>query len=469
MTDRPNVLLITFDSLRPDHLGCYGYRGTGTPHWDQMATEGVRFSTAYCHAPNTWMSHAALMTGCNPPRNGVRSPLGRIDATVPTLAATLKDQGYSTFGLPSLSLLSREAGFGRGFDAYLVEGLVSEFAGAAHHRPTADMLQAVNDWWRTGRTAKAPAFVWLHYFGTHVAQGTAAERMLELPEPYRAAYSRYAQFYDGKIAYADAEFLGPVLAILGCERDRENWVVVLTSDHGEDLAAVEQGLPGHDQDLTEGSVRVPLVVWAPGRLQANTVVEEPVRLIDVLPTVIDLAGLPTGGLTCDGDSLRPLAGNDAVGGSASGRDVYFENASQGYLGMRRGKLKLVLTTAIESAGFLKSRVGWRIAQIGGALLSSRMLSKIDADRRRREQQRRLETPVPTLVEGLLAPATHAELHDLNDDPNEMRNVASERPDDVEGLRSVLRVLAQGIAPAGDTFTDEERAAIEERLSDLGYL
>ena len=104
MSKQPNILLLTIDSLRPDHLGCYGYQAVPTPAIDHLASSGIQFQNAYCQAPNTWMSHAALFTGCNPPRNNIRSPLDKLNTTQPTLAEVLKNKGYETFGLPSVSM-----------------------------------------------------------------------------------------------------------------------------------------------------------------------------------------------------------------------------------------------------------------------------------------------------------------------------------------------------------------------------
>ncbi|MFW6125182.1 MAG: sulfatase-like hydrolase/transferase, partial [Pirellulales bacterium] len=198
MPDRPNILLVTLDSVRPDHLGCYGYRGTETPQIDRLAAEGVRFTAAYTQAPNTWVAHASLLTGCIPPRHGLRWPLGRVRAEVPTLAELLRAAGYATFGLPALSLLSRESGFARGLETYGLEGLVSEFSGAVHFRPLGETLRLLREWLAAGAprgAADRPVFLWVHYFGTHVAQGTAAVQMFDLPAADRARYSPYAQCY----------------------------------------------------------------------------------------------------------------------------------------------------------------------------------------------------------------------------------------------------------------------------------
>ena len=112
---RPNVLIITFDALRPDHLGGSGYKGVCTPTFDRLIDEGVVFTNAYCQAPNTWISHACLFTDCSPYRHGVRTPLRKISDNVLTMAEVFREAGYTTFGLPAMSLLSKETDLYEGF------------------------------------------------------------------------------------------------------------------------------------------------------------------------------------------------------------------------------------------------------------------------------------------------------------------------------------------------------------------
>jgi arylsulfatase A-like enzyme len=467
--------MITLDSLRPDHLGCYGYSGTETPHFDELAADGVRFTNAYCQAPNTWMSHAALFTGCNPPRNGVRSPLGRLNPQLPTIAERLKQLGYSTFGLPCVSLLSREAGFARGFDVYHLEGLLSEFHGAVHFRDLRETLDLFREWLAA---AKPPWFAWLHYFGIHVVQGNPRDgrfNLLDVPPSDLSRFSPFAQHYDAKIAYADREFLGPTLQIAHRESGAEQLVTALFSDHGDDLNAIETGLPGHDTHLAEHAVRVPLVLHAPGRVSTNTVIDTPVRLIDVYPTLLELAGdahpggpgleRNPGAPPPDGLSLAPLC--DGLAETVP-RDVYLENLYQGFVALRQDRFKLVLSSR-PAASLYRRHLAWRWQNIATALMPDRLLRPLRERRRLRRQRRRFHLPADTLCRQLMAPDSRAQLFDLHADPGERNDLAAAKPQVVSALRERLARLSMGERIAAQGYTAEEEAAIHQRLDDLGYL
>ena len=192
MSQRKNVLILVFDCLRPDHLASLGYRGTNTPTIDRLAIEGTTFPNAYCQAPNTWVSHASLFTACNPYLHGLRTPTRRLSKDLRVMAEVFKEAGYATYGLPAMSLLSKEAGFARGFDEYILDGLRSEPGVLAHRydRTADETLARTKDWLRR---VSPPFFGWIHYFGTHKVE----DHLFDLPEDFRRSYSPYAQYYDG--------------------------------------------------------------------------------------------------------------------------------------------------------------------------------------------------------------------------------------------------------------------------------
>jgi len=329
---KPNVVIVTFDCLRPDRLGFAGYRGVDTPAFDQLAEESLVFENAYCQGPNTWISHASMFTGSLPAVHGVRTPLREIHPQVRTLAEVLKAAGYATFGLPAMSLLSEAAGFGRGFDRYDLSGLQGHHTVAIDHRylrSTAATLEAVED---VVQAAPEPFLLWVHHFGLHYVEPA----LLELPGDYRSNYSEYAQHYDAKVSYADHAFLKPLLRFLDQRQVLDRTLLVLWSDHGEDLADVEHKARrrGHNLGLEEEVVRTLLMVRTPGcrtsgrrrRLASST---------DILPTVCEACEVPCPP-TVQGNSL--LAG----AGKQSEQTAYFENLCQGFLGLRRGEWKAVL-------------------------------------------------------------------------------------------------------------------------------
>ena len=329
---RPNVIIITFDCLRPDRLGFAGYRGVDTPAFDGLARESLVCENAYCQAPNTWVSHASMFTGCLPAVHGMRTPLRKLNPGVATLAEVMKAAGYCTFALPAMSLLSSEAGFARGFDEYDLSGLKWSLDNVLKHRTfrTADLtLQKVRG---VMDRAREPFFLWVHHFGTHNVSHT----MLEMPQDYLARYSEYAQHYDAKVSYADQAFLRPLVGELEKRSMLDRTVLALWSDHGESLHDLEhlEGRGGHNLGLEEDVVRTLLMMRLPGGRSASrraTLASS----TDILPTTCEACGVACPDQV-QGTSLLtpPQRPQDAV--------AYFENLCQGFLGIRHGDWKLVL-------------------------------------------------------------------------------------------------------------------------------
>lgn len=303
---RANVLLVTIDTLRADRVGAYGHGGGLTPTLDRLAREGVRAASVHAHVPLTLPSHTALMTGRYPFTNGVRDNGSfRFDGAHPTLAGALKGAGYRTGAFVSAFVLDARFGLTAGFDRY-DSALASRGAGGALsmvERPAEATLAAAASW-ITGGDAAAPWFAWVHLYDPH--------------EPYAppAAFrSRARDPYEAEIAYADAS-LGATLDALATTGRLAHTLVVVAADHGEALGA--HGERTHGLFAYEPTLRVPLVLWAPGVLPAQ-VLEGPARLVDLLPTVLDLTGVAVP--PSDGRSLWPAIRDrrrlDEV-------DVYFE-------------------------------------------------------------------------------------------------------------------------------------------------
>tara|TARA_B100001750_G_scaffold246131_1_gene267546 strand:+ start:1456 stop:2880 length:1425 start_codon:yes stop_codon:yes gene_type:complete len=474
MSKQPNILLLTIDSLRPDHLGCYGYQAVPTPAIDHLASSGIQFQNAYCQAPNTWMSHAALFTGCNPPRNNIRSPLDKLNTTQPTLAEVLKNKGYETFGLPSVSMLSREAGFDRGFDHYDLTGLLSEFHGAVHFRDLQESLQTFSKW--VSSTNK-PWFVWLHYFGIHIVQGQLQDGRttpINLPDSYLKKHSPYAQHYDSKIRFCDYHFVDPVLKTAHQHSDQNNLITVLLSDHGDDLHAIESGLPGHDGNLDEQAVRIPLIVCAPGIIPEKVSVSYPVRVIDLFPTLIDLIQTQPSSshpdekdnrTLIDGLSLTPLIHHSQ---ETISRNVYLENLYQGCLGLRRDRYKLILSFQ-ENSHFLERHVRWRLDLLAQLLIPDRIQRPFRNRAHRKRQREHFRKSASVIVESLCSPSSRTELFDLHQDPHQQHDIAAQHPDVVQMMKADLCQLATGETVISRDYSPEEEAEIEKHLDELGYL
>jgi choline-sulfatase len=389
-----NVLLVTIDTLRADALGTYGHPRDAAPWIDRLAEAGVRFEHAYAHNVVTLPSHANILSGRHPTEHGIRDNSGfRLPRQVETLATLLKARGYRTAAFVSAFPLDSQFGLARGFDVY-EDSFVNVDTNPAflvQERRGEETVALARRWLEAG--AEDPFFCWVHVFEPHF--------------PYEPPPSVAARFPDqpylGEVAATDAA-LAPLLEPLIEAGPRGRAVVVLTADHGEALG--EHGEKTHGLFAYEGTLRIPLILFAP-RLFGPRVVVEPVRHIDLLPTVLDALGasLPDG---LPGRSLLPLA--------AGGRDrpppVYFE----------------ALSATLNR--------GW--APLHGVV---------------RDRMKFIDLPIP-------------ELYDLASDPGETRNLAASRPDTVEAMELLLarfRSSDRGIRRAEET--DETR----ERLRALGYL
>jgi arylsulfatase A-like enzyme/Flp pilus assembly protein TadD len=393
-----NVLLVTIDTLRADHVGSYGGTRGLTPTIDRLAAEGLRFETTYAHVPLTLPSHAALLTGAYPFVNGVRDNGSfRFDGHHPTLASTLKAAGYRTGAFVAAFVLDARFGLNAGFDVY-DDKYGSRPAGgvlSVVERPADRVLDAAVSWIErpvAPADQSRPWFAWVHLYDPH--------EPYDPPEPFHTRYA--SDPYSGEIAFADAQ-LGAALDRLARQGFLTHTLVVVAADHGESL--------GDHQERTHGlfaydaTLRVPLVAWAPPAIQPG-VFKALARLVDVMPTALDLVGLPASVLS--GRSLRPFVAGDPADDPGS----YFE------------ALNANLTRNWAPLEGLVSR-GFKL----------------------------IDLPIP-------------ELYDLGADPGERTNVYSRRQDLAKTLERQLDALRAGAAPATPSPVDGDAA---QRLRSLGYV
>ena len=287
-TVRPAVLLITLDTLRPDALGWVAGRNS-TPALDQLATAGLRFPAAVSPVPLTFPSHAAMLTGLLPRRMGLRDNGETLGASPRTVAEVLRERGYSTAAFVSGYPLSRAFGLDRGFDTY--DDRFSAGEGESLERPAPETTAAAVAWLAT---AKRPWFLWVHYYDPHYPYGP--------PRDFVKPGARGA--YDGEVAYADRA-IGDLLSRAEASAGNE-LLTVFAGDHGESLG--EHGEGTHGYFVYDATVLVPLVFRLTGLMPRES--RAPARLIDVAPTVLELAGAPElSGI--DGTSLvATLRGED---------------------------------------------------------------------------------------------------------------------------------------------------------------
>jgi arylsulfatase A-like enzyme/Flp pilus assembly protein TadD len=399
----PNVLLITIDTLRADHLGCYGYRQIRTPNIDRLAVEGVRFERAYSPVPITLPAHAAIFTGSYPMRTGMHDFSGnRLPSDQPTLASLLRGQGHATAGIVGSAVLDSRFGLNRGFDFYYDHfdfSRLDETNLDAMERPGNVVADQALAW--LSRNYSTPFFLWIHLYDPHYPYRP--------PAPYYEQYK--AEPYDGEIAFADAQ-VGRVLRYIKQRKLYDNTFVIVAGDHGEGLG--EHGEKTHGFFIYNSTLHVPLILKLPtGRVVRNKVVSSPVSLIDLLPTVLQVVGLPVPSAV-QGKSLLPLALGE---GNASSEGFYAET----YL----------------------PRIHFNWSELRSILVGPYHF---------------IDAPKP-------------ELYDLSKDPRELRNLFSQQSAAASRLRSQLGQLVKKYSPAsgqGEAGNIGLDPVLMERLKSLGY-
>ena len=275
----PNVLVITVDTLRADRLGCYGFDAARTANIDKLSREGIRVEHAVASAPITMPSHTSIFTGLDPPAHGVRdNGTYPVPAEIDTLAERLKSAGYQTQAFVSAEVLHSRYGLAQGFDGYDDE-LWNEVEATDFKRQerSADKTMDRVLQWLDGRPPSAePFFLWVHLFDPHQPYNPPPAEARVTPTPY-----------DGEIAFVDRQ-IGRLVEALNKKGALDESILVFTSDHGESLGE-------HDEDthavfIYESTIRIPLIFRYPPKLPAGRVHTQSVRSVDLMPTILGLAG-----------------------------------------------------------------------------------------------------------------------------------------------------------------------------------
>jgi arylsulfatase A-like enzyme len=411
-----NVLLISVDTLRPDHLGCYGYEPIETGNIDGIAEDGFLFTQAHACVPLTLPSHTSLLTGMSPISTGVRDNGAFVlPGNFVTLAEALKAEGYSTAAFVSTFVLDSRFGLDQGFDIYddRMETSASATGFYFPERTAAHVNKPALDWLSK---AEEPFFAFVHYFDPHYPYTP--------PDGYDSMFATGSDddlvgaigAYDGEIAFADRE-VDVLLRFLERSGLDDETLVVVTADHGEGL--MDHGHLKHGIHVYEEAVRVPLLFRLPGGTEGGKILAEPVELLDLMPTILDLAGVEAGDDLQGRNLAGALRGTDRLD---PGRAVYLHRRH--YDPQTIGRIRV----AGEKFGI---RVGpWKY------------------------------------IEG--EEGDSPELFHLIDDPQERVNLADSRPDVAEDLAS--RIAAWKAAHARGGFEQPELSPEDrERLEALGYL
>ena len=303
-----NVLIVSIDTLRADHVGAYGYAVARTPTLDRLAREGVRFDRAYATAPITLTSHASLMTGRYPPGHGARHNGMRLDLKTPTLSETFAAKGYATGAFVAAFPLDRRFGLIKGFQSYGDTMPRDESGHVTNERPGRLVVDEALTWLTSHRQDRF--FLWVHLFEPHAPYGNPAD-------PAQASRSPIAR-YDDDIAEADVQ-VGRLLDALGDLRPQT--LIVVAGDHGE--AFGEHGEISHSLFTYDTTLRVPLL-FSGASIGTPAVVNDAVSLVDVAPTIAALAVL--GRFDADGVViLPPERSAEAERGSGRERALYAES------------------------------------------------------------------------------------------------------------------------------------------------
>lgn len=449
---RPNVLLITVDTLRADRLGCYGYARPTSPNIDRLAARGVLFERAFTTLPRTTQSVASIMTGRYPKVHGARGLFSSLSSANLTVAEALKEDGYDTAAFVSNFFLRPGQGFEQGFDRY--DNPPRRWEGNS----APEITRAALEWLRS-RPTDRPFFLWVHYLDPHWTYRPAPPFDRRFDPEFTGPFTLYddlegkrltkgqvifenrlpprqvehvAALYDGEIAQTDAA-LGALLAALEGPGSRP-LLALFTSDHGESLGEHDYHF-AHGEYLYQESLRIPLILALPGGIAAGTRSEALAENVDIAPTILGLAGISR----MQGVDGRPLlvsgrgAGAGPAGGAgpAPGRSMVFAESDFQLIHPENRRFYIQGPAGKWSSAFDGRHKLIHIPRPGGEIL---------------------------------------EIYDLLADPAETRNLAPGGADSGARLRllgELRRFVDYGTGdPAGHPEIDPEQRL---RLRSLGYI
>jgi arylsulfatase A-like enzyme/tetratricopeptide (TPR) repeat protein len=392
-----NVLLVTLDTTRADRLGCYGYKKAKTPNLDFLAAKGVRFLNAYCQVPLTTPSHCSILTGTYPVYHQVHNNGSySLSPQLLTLAEIFKERAFQTAAFVASFTVDSRFGLDQGFNIYddkFAEG--QAFKTSNSERKAEKVFEPFSNW--LAKNQIEPFFCWVHFYDPHIPY--------DPPPPFNEEFA--ADLYDGEIAYMDF-YIGKIIEALKKKNLLSRTLLILAGDHGE--AFGEKVEIGHGIFLYEGTMKVPLIFYAENHLPRGEVIKSRVRLIDIMPSILDMLKMPIN-KEAQGVSLLPYI---------------------------NGRKKEDLTSYLETY-FPRENYGW-----------SELVGLVDGDWK-------------------YIKAPKEELYHLKADPEEKTNAASEEKKRAAEKRAKLEDFiarhSSGIKAAKRELTAEER----EKLRSLGYV
>lgn len=426
-----NLILISIDTLRADHVNCYGYRKrTTTPNIDRLARGGVLFSRTYANAPWTTPSHMSLFTSLYPSAHGLNQPIRlmrermiSLNPDVVTLAQVLRSNGFSTAAFVSAGAISGKYGFWKGFDRFDETMRIKD--------SDVDRIVSKAGQWLAYHNEQR-FFLFLHTYEVH-APSTHAGFLNEPGMGESSPAERASAAYDGDLKYAD-EALGGFFSKLKRLGLYDNSLIILLSDHGENLYDRMTHIRpvGHGFNLNEEMLRVPLIIAAPGLVPPSKEVGNLVELVDVMPTLLGLLKVRAKPALMQGRNLSPLIFSD---GWSSDRPLFAEATSYGpeRKAVRDRASKFVFIPSLEQDPYrqLPGDIPW-----DWQLLDQRAF------------------------------------YDLSSDPLELHNIVQQQQQEAERLEKMLNGLVEAnlmIQSQIRPDLSQPDPKLLERLRSLGYI
>ena len=436
------VLLVSVDTLRADHLGCYGYERQTSPAIDALARDSALFLNTYASSPWTLPSHVSILTSLNGVHHQVYYEDDKMAPDQITLADALRAKGFMTAAFTDGGFLSRVYGFSKGFDSYEERG-----DGVLIHNSAELIWQQASEWLDANR--EKDFFLFLHTYQPHdpyacprpyatmFLEGDAVWSSLnlmghlggyagiyrELPENER---QNIIGLYDGEVRYSDEALVGPLIAKLKEIGLYDSALIIFTSDHGEEFFDHHSWAHGHN--LYDEALRVPLIIKFPkGRFKGQRF-EPIVRLVDIMPTTLEEFGISRADLAIDGKSLFPI-----LRGKERGDRTFLADIGD---------------------NILKSHVGRKIAMSSGK-------KKIILNKPFRPEDMAFFMFPPRVVPPV-------ELFDLAADSREEKNLSDEKPAAARELNNRILEIYQNAGQRKSAKVEIDEA-LKERLRALGYI
>lgn len=419
-----NVILLSVDEVRPDHLSCYGYDKIKTNNLDRISESGVLFETCIAAADFTPICMSSILCAAYPNKHTMRDPFSRIQSK--TVAQIFKECGYTTAGFVGNGVLASRHGFSTGFDHFDEPTKDTTWR---QWQPEEDQeIFYEGNWWVDRmlewlrRNHSSPFFIWGHYYETHEG---AEQRLLQQGKIKEGELSEFS-YKDAKIKYMDEQLLGRLLQTLDQLKLQENTTLVIMGDHGTNLGEHPARPVPHRSDalvypqhmsLHDVNLKVFLIIKDKDLPQGKRV-KGMVRSIDVVPTVLDLLKISLDKTDFDGTSLLPIIKE----GKAEGFQAYSEDLYD-YASEEHGSQQAFRTDKFK---YIRDLTKWK-----------------------------------------------EEFYDLQTDPLEQNNLIEEarksKARELDQIRRKLNILLFKTKGTGMVFSNKEREEIKSRLRGLGYM